>query len=80
MLAEAADMSDPPYLSLLKGEFGVAKMGWFKSYQESFINTGRFRPVMHVIGIVMCVGYLMEFPHLKGERHSAKRKHALEHH
>ena len=73
-------MTLPPYLAALKGEYGVTKMGWFKSYQEAFINTSRFRPIMHVIGLVVCVGYLMEFPHLKGERHSAKRKHALEGH
>jgi hypothetical protein len=73
-------MSTPPYLAALKGEYGVTKMGWFKSYQEAFINTSRFRPIMHVIGFVMCVGYLMEFPHLKHERHSAKKKAAMDPH
>ena len=56
---------DPPYLAALKGEYGVTKMGWFQSYKKAFIDTGRFRPVLHIIGFVVCVGYLMEFPHLR---------------
>ena len=58
-------MSDPPYLSALKGEYGVTKMGWFKNYQQTFINTSRFRPLMHVMGFVLCLGYMLEYPHLK---------------
>ena len=73
-------MTVPPYLALLKGEWGPSTMGWYKTYQKTWIDTSKFRPVMHVIGMVMCIGYLMEYPHLKHERHSAKRKHALEHH
>ena len=76
--AEAAQLSqimaDPPYLSVLKGESWVSKMGWFKNYQATYINTSKFRPIMHVIGFVLCVGYLMEYPHLRHEQHSKKRK------
>ena len=56
---------DPPYLAALKGEYGVTKMGWFKSYQKAFIDTSRYRPIMHIIGFVFCVGYMLEYPHLK---------------
>lgn len=59
---------DPPYLAALKGEYGITRMGWFKTYQEKFINTSRFRPCMHVMGLVLCVGYLLEYPHLKRAR------------
>ena len=63
-------MSDPPYLAALKGEFGVTKMGWFQSYKKAYIDTGRFRPVLHIIGFVCCIGYLMEYPHLRRKRHA----------
>jgi hypothetical protein len=56
---------DPPYLGALKGEYGVTAMGWFKNYQQKWINTGKFRPIMHVMGIVLVLGYAMEYPHLK---------------
>ena len=56
---------DPPYLGLLKGNYGISSMGWFKSYQAAFINTSRFRPIQHVIGFVVLLGYALEYPHLK---------------
>ena len=59
---------DPPYLGLLKGQYGVSTMGWFKNYQEKFINTSRFRPIMHIMGFVLVVGYAMEYPHLRRAR------------
>jgi len=71
---------DPPYLGLLKGNYGISSMGWFKSYQAAFINTSRFRPIQHVIGFVVLLGYALEYPHLKHEQHSRKKKAALEGH
>lgn len=56
---------DPPYLGLLKGNYGVSGMGWFKSYQKAFIDTSRFRPLQHVMGFVLILGYCLEYPHLK---------------
>ena len=64
--AQAATM-DPPYLQALKGKFGIMNMGAFQSYKAAYIDTGRFRPVMHIIGFVMSLGYLMEYPHLRRE-------------
>ena len=57
--------STPPYLLALKGEWGLMKTGWFKNYQANYINTTKFRPVIHVIGLIMTIGYIMEYPHLK---------------
>ena len=57
---------DPPYLSALKGEYGVTKMGWFKNYQAKYIVPGKFKPVIHVIGFVCIVGYALEYSHLRG--------------
>ena len=59
---------DPPYLGLLKGEYGVSKYGWFKNYQQKFINTSRFRPIQHVMAFVLVLGYCLEYPHLKRAR------------
>ena len=70
-------MSGPPYLSVLKGESGVGRMGWFRSYQQQYIHTSKFRPVLHVMGFVLCLGYLMEYPHLRHQNHANKKKHAL---
>lgn len=59
---------DPPYLQALKGEMPIMKMGWFKSYKASFIDAHRFRPVVHVITGIMCLGYTLEyFHHLRRE-------------
>ena len=58
-------MSDPPYMQALKGEYGWMKFGWFRSYHAKYMVDGRFKPVIHVITFVMCLGYLMEYPHLK---------------
>jgi hypothetical protein len=56
---------DPPYLGLLKGNYGISGMSWFKDYQKAFINTSRFRPIQHVMGFVLILGYCLEYPHLK---------------
>ena len=69
---------DPPYLRLLKGESWPMNMEFMRNYQAKYFNTSRFRPVMHVIGFVMVLGYCLEYPHLKHEKHSAQRKRALE--
>ena len=61
-------MSDPPYMQALKGEYGWMKFGWFRSYHAKYMVDGRFKPVIHVITFVMCLGYLMEYPHLKRTR------------
>ena len=46
----------------------IMKMGWFKSYKASFIDAHRFRPVVHVITGIMCLGYTLEyFHHLRRE-------------
>lgn len=59
---------DPPYMQALKGEMPIMKMGWFKSYKASFIDAHRFRPVVHVITGIMCLGYTLEyFHHLRRE-------------
>ena len=59
---------DPPYLQALKGEMLIMKMGWFKSYKANFIDAHRFRPVVHVITGIMCLGYTLEyFHHLRRE-------------
>ena len=60
--------ADPPYLSALKGEFGVTKMGWFQSYKKAYIDKSAFRPIIHIVAFTCCIGYLMEFSHLKRER------------
>ena len=61
-------MSDPPYLKALKGEMPIMQMGWFKSYKAAFIDTSRFRPVVHVIVGIMTIGYTIEFfSHLRRE-------------
>lgn len=54
-------MSDPPYLQALKGEMPIMKMGWFQNYKATFIDTGRFRPVVHIIVGIMTIGYTLEF-------------------
>ena len=54
-------MSDPPYLQALKGEMPIMKMGWFQSYKAAFIDTGRFRPIVHIIVGIMTIGYTLEF-------------------
>ena len=56
---------DPPYLGLLKGNYGISGMSWFKDYQKAYINTSRFRPIQHVMGFVLILGYCLEYPHLK---------------
>ena len=59
---------DPPYLQALKGEMPIMKMGWFKSYKANFIDANRFRPVVHIITGIMCLGYTLEyFHHLRRE-------------
>ena len=59
---------DPPYLQALKGEMPIMKMGWFKSYKANFIDAHRFRPVVHIITGIMCLGYTIEyFHHLRRE-------------
>ena len=59
---------DPPYLQALKGEMPIMKMGWFKSYKANFIDAHRFRPVVHIITGIMCLGYTLEyFHHLRRE-------------
>ena len=64
---------DPPYLQALKGEMPIMKMGWFKSYKANFIDAHRFRPVVHVITGIMCLGYTLEyFHHLRRERSPAR--------
>eukprot|EP00900_Chrysochromulina_parva_P020747 jgi/Chrpa1/3305/Chrysochromulina_OHIO_Genome00007684-RA len=68
---------DPPYLGLLKGNYGISGMSWFKDYQKAFINTSRFRPIQHVMGFVLILGYCLEYPHLKHEQHARKKKAAL---
>lgn len=60
--------ADPPYLSLLKGEYGIQNWGIYKNYKAKYINTGSFRPVVHIIAFVMTLGYIMEYPHLKRAR------------
>ena len=55
----------PPYLALLKGESLFSKMEWFKNYQKTYIFTGRFRPVIHVMSFICVLGYAMEYPHLR---------------
>ena len=72
---------DPPYLQALKGEMPIMKMGWFKSYKANFIDAHRFRPVVHIITGIMCLGYTLEyFHHLRREPPpaplSSKRLHA----
>jgi len=67
----------PPYLAALKGEINIMKMGWFQNYQAKYINTTKFRPVLHVIGLVFTLGYIMEYPHLRHEQHAKKRAHAM---
>lgn len=54
-------MADPAYLKGLKGEMPIQKTAWFKWYSESFMKTGKFRPVVHVISGVMIIGYTMDF-------------------
>ena len=55
-------------MQALKGEMPIMKMGWFKSYKASFIDAHRFRPVVHVITGIMCLGYTLEyFHHLRRE-------------
>lgn len=54
------------------------KMGWFKAYKASFIDAHRFRPVVHVITGIMCLGYTLEyFHHLSSFRHKNVRRAAL---
>lgn len=65
---------DPPYLAFLKGEYGITKMGWFKNYQDKYFTTGRFRPVLHVVGFIVTIGYLMEFGHIKRARDTRASK------
>ena len=55
-------------MQALKGEYGWMKFGWFRSYHAKYMVDGRFKPVIHVITFVMCLGYLMEYPHLKRTR------------
>ncbi|NDD31750.1 MAG: hypothetical protein EB084_26165 [Proteobacteria bacterium] len=46
----------------------LARVPWslrFKDYQKAFINTSRFRPIQHVMGFVLILGYCLEYPHLK---------------
>jgi len=54
-------MSDPPYLQALKGEMPIMKMGWFQNYKAAWIDTGRFRPIVHIIVGIMTIGYTLEF-------------------
>ena len=51
----------PAYLKGLKGEMPIQQMGWFKNYKAAFIDTGRFRPVVHIITGIMVLGYTMDF-------------------
>ena len=68
-----AGSMDPPYLQALKGEMPIMKMGWFKSYKAAFIDAHKFRPVVHVITGIMCLGYTLEyFHHLRRERSPAR--------
>ena len=60
-----SSMSDPAYMQALKGEFGMMKYGWFRNYHAKYMVQGRFKPAIHLITFVMCLGYVMEYPHLK---------------
>jgi len=55
----------------------MMKMGWFQNYHAKYMAKGYYRPVVHVIMLVMAVGYAMEYPHLKHDSHAAKKKAAL---
>ncbi len=61
-------MGDLPYLRALKGEMWYQKMGWHQSYMDKWIKPGLFRPIMHVMGFVMILGYALEYPHLRRAR------------
>ena len=58
-------MADPAYMQALKGEFGMMKYGWFRNYHAKYMVQGRFKPAIHLVTFVMCLGYFMEYPHLK---------------
>ena len=63
---------DPPYLQALKGEYGMMKFEWFRNYHAKYMVQARFKPAIHVITFFMCLGYLMEYPHLKRARAPAR--------
>ena len=58
-------MAEPAYMQALKGEFGMMKYGWFRNYHAKYMVKGKFKPAIHIITFVMCLGYAMEYPHLK---------------
>ena len=66
-------MADPPYLQALKGEWGMMKLGIFRDYHAKYMVKPKFKPVIHIIAFVMCLGYALEYPHLRRTRDALSR-------
>lgn len=64
---------DPPYLQALKGEWGMMKLDFFRNYHAKYMVQGKFKPAIHIITFIMCLGYALEYPHLKRAHHASAR-------
>jgi len=51
-----------------------AFMTFFDWYHKTYIKTGRFTPVVHVMVGVGLIGYAIEYPHIKHELEEQSKK------